>query len=135
MRAAVTDVGAGERDDGGGSRLVLVVDDDDLVRRVVRAVLEVDDLEVVEATDGEAALSLATEAHPAVVLLNLALPGIDGVEVCRRLDHRSVKVVVLTAGDAPDLERECREAGAVAFVTKPFASGELVDLVEALLAV
>lgn len=115
------------------SRLVLVVDDDDLVRRVVRAVLECDDLEVVEAIDGEAALSLAQSTRPAVVVLDVMMPGIDGVEVCRRLDHERVKVVVLTAGDHPDLEAQCREAGADAFVTKPFASGDLLDLVARLL--
>lgn len=115
------------------SRLVLVVDDDDLVRRVVRAVLECDDLEVVEAIDGEGALSLARSTSPAVVVLDVMMPGIDGVEVCRRLDHERVKVVVLTAGDHPDLEAQCREAGADAFVTKPFASGDLLDLVARLL--
>lgn len=116
------------------SRLVLVVDDDDLVRRVVRAVLECDDMEVVEATDGEAALAMARSSQPAVVLLDVMMPGIDGVEVCRRLDHERVKVVVLTAGDHPDLEARCREAGADAFVVKPFASGDLLDLVAGLLS-
>ena len=72
---------------------------------------------------------MATSAHPAVVVLDIMMPGIDGVEVCRRLDHRQVKVVVLTAGDDPDLEQACREAGADAFLTKPFSSGELLDMV------
>ena len=120
---------------GGGSRarLVMVVDDDALVRRVLRAVLEVDGLEVLEAIDGETALVMASEANPAVVLLDVAMPGIDGVEVCRRIDHRRSKVVVVTAGDDPDLEAMCLAAGADAFVTKPFASGELLDLVAELL--
>jgi two-component system response regulator ResD len=112
---------------------VLVVDDDDLVRRVVRAVLECDDLDVVEATDGDTALALAISAHPAVVLLDVLMPGLDGVEVCRRLDHDLVKVVVLTAGDTPQLEEDCRAAGADAFLTKPFGSGDLLDLVSGLL--
>jgi len=61
------------------------------------------------------------------------MPGLDGVEVCRRIDHRTAKVVMLTARDDPDLEVAATEAGADAFLTKPFSSVELLDLVERLL--
>lgn len=111
------------------TRLVLVVDDDDMIRRLVRDVLEIDDLQVVEAHSGEAALQLVDEAQPAVVVLDIMMPGLDGVEVCRRLDHRLVKVLVLTARDDPRLEDECRQAGADAFLTKPFSSIDLLDKV------
>lgn len=114
-------------------RLVLVVDDDEMVRRLLRAVLEADEFEVVEARDGETALRLASETPPAVVVLDIMMPGLDGVEVCRRLDHSAVKVVVLTARDDPLLEDECRASGADAFLTKPFSSIELLDLVSELL--
>jgi CheY-like chemotaxis protein len=110
-------------------RIVLVVDDEDVIRRLIRTVLEADDYEVVEARNGDMALKLANEAHPAVVLLDVLMPGIDGVEVCRRLDHTAVKVVIITARDDPLLEDACREAGADAFLTKPFSSVELLDLV------
>jgi two-component system response regulator ResD len=113
---------------------VLVVDDDDMIRRLVRTVLEADEFEVAEANDGESALTLATTTEPAVVVLDIMMPGLDGVEVCRRLDHERVKVIVLTARDDPELEKECRDAGANAFVTKPFSSIELLDLVAELLA-
>jgi two-component system response regulator ResD len=115
-------------------RVVLVVDDDDMIRRLVRTVLEADEFEVTEATDGESALALATTTEPAVVVLDIMMPGLDGVEVCRRLDHERVKVIVLTARDDPDLENDCRAAGANAFVTKPFSSIELLDLVAELIA-
>lgn len=115
-------------------RVVLVVDDDDMIRRLVRTVLEADEFEVAEATDGESALALASSAEPAVVVLDIMMPGIDGVEVCRRLDHERIKVIVLTARDDPDLENDCRLAGANAFVTKPFSSIELLDLVAELIA-
>jgi DNA-binding response OmpR family regulator len=114
-------------------RLVLVVDDDEMIRRLVRAVLEADEFEVAEARDGEMALQLASETHPAIVVLDIMMPGLDGVEVCRRLDHERVKVIVLTARDDPNLEVECREAGANAFLTKPFSSIALLDLVAELL--
>jgi len=110
-------------------RVVLVVDDDDMIRRLVRTVLEADEFEVTEANDGESALALATTTEPAVVVLDIMMPGLDGVEVCRRLDHNRVKVIVLTARDDPELEQDCRQAGANAFVTKPFSSIELLDLV------
>ncbi|MDQ2725538.1 MAG: response regulator, partial [Actinomycetota bacterium] len=63
----------------------------------------------------------------------IMMPGIDGVEVCRRVDHSVVKVLVLTARDDPRLEEECREAGANAFLTKPFSSIDLLDKVVELL--
>ena len=79
--------------DGDKGRIVMVVDDDDMIRRLVRTVLEADEFEVVEARNGSTALDMATTAHPAVVVLDIMMPGIDGVEVCRRLDHEKVKVV------------------------------------------
>jgi DNA-binding response OmpR family regulator len=118
----------------GKPRLVLVVDDDDMIRRLVRAVLEADEFEVAEARDGQTALDLASETRPSVVVLDIMMPGLDGVEVCRRLDHEQVKVVILTARDDPRLEAEAKEAGADAFLTKPFAPLELLDLVADLMA-
>lgn len=117
----------------GKPRLVLVVDDDEMIRRLVRAVLEADEFEVAEARDGQTALNLAHEREPSVVVLDVMMPGLDGVEVCRRLDHEKVKVVVLTARDDPKVETEAKLAGADAFLTKPFSSIELLDLVAELM--
>ena len=100
----------------------------------MRAVLEADEFEVAEARDGESALRLASEREPAVVVLDIMMPGLDGVEVCRRLDHEEVKVVILTARDDPKLETEAKAAGADAFMTKPFAPMELLDLVGELMS-
>jgi CheY-like chemotaxis protein len=114
------------------ARTALVVDDELVIRRLVRTVLEADEFSVMEAANGYQALELADEAHPAVVILDVMMPEIDGVEVCRRLDHNVLKVVMLTARDDPDLEQRCKEAGADAFLTKPFSSIELLDLLEEL---
>jgi CheY-like chemotaxis protein len=114
------------------TRTALVVDDEDVIRRLVRTVLEADDYEVAEAADGIRALEIASRDHPAVVVLDVMMPDVDGVEVCRRLDHKTIKVVMLTAKDDHDLERRCRDAGADAFLTKPFSSIELLDLIEEL---
>ena len=113
-------------------RVVLVVDDDDMIRRLVRTVLEADDLEVVEASSGARALEMVDSTHPAVMVLDIMMPGINGVDVCRQVDHSKVKVVILTARDDPVLEDECRDAGADAFLTKPFSSIELLDLIDEL---
>jgi two-component system phosphate regulon response regulator PhoB len=119
---------------GRRPRLVLVVDDDDMIRRLLRTVLEADEIEVVEAPDGDAALAaLAADLQPTVIVLDVMMPGLDGVEVCRRIDHDTAKVVMLTARDDPELERAATAAGADAFLTKPFSSIELLDLIERLL--
>jgi len=120
-------------DEGSRPRLVLVVDDDDMIRRLLRTVLEADEIEVVEARDGDAALSAVADLQPTVIVLDVMMPGLDGVEVCRRIDHDRAKVVMLTARDDPELERAATAAGADAFLTKPFSSLELLDLIERLL--
>ena len=65
----------------------LVVDDDETVRRVVRHVLEVDDFDVVEAASGREALEAVASNRPVVIVLDVVMPGLDGIEVCRQLDH------------------------------------------------
>ena len=118
---------------GDTDRCVLVVDDDAVLRRVVRAVLEADGFQVLEAADGEQGLKLAAEVHPGVVILDVMMPGMDGVEVCRRMDHTSTRVLMLTALGDVTTEVASMEAGARGFLTKPFSSMDLLDRVEELL--
>ncbi len=111
-------------------RLVLVVDDDDMIRRLVRTVLEADEYEVVEARNGDLALSLANEAHPTVVLLDIMMPGMDGHEVCQRLREwdlrRTTAIIMVTALGAEMEEVHGLEVGADDYVTKPFDTQELL---------
>jgi two-component system, OmpR family, phosphate regulon response regulator PhoB len=116
------------------AKLVLVVDDDEMIRRLVRTVLEADDFSVVEAKSGDEALQMVDDAKPAIVVLDVMMPGLNGVDVCRQLDHDNVKVIILTARDDAAIAEECMKAGADAFLTKPFSSIQLLDLVEELLA-
>jgi two-component system response regulator ResD len=119
----------------GQKRVVLVVDDDSAIRRVVRTVLEADNFEVVEAADGPAALLLLEAINgrgPEAVVLDIMMPGIDGIEVCRRIDHGRVKVVMLSARDDADTRDQAAQAGADAYLTKPFSAIELLDAVEKL---
>ena len=114
-------------------RCILVVDDDAVLRKVVRAVLEADGFRVVEAKDGEEALALAASVRPSVVILDVMMPGLDGVEVCRRLDHQATKVLMLTALGDVSTEVASLEAGARGYLTKPFSSMDLLDRVEELI--
>jgi two-component system, OmpR family, response regulator ResD len=113
---------------------VLVVDDDVTVAEVVVGYLTRAGYEVEHAADGDAALRLATPTLPDLVVLDLMLPGIDGLEVCRRLRAVGpVPVIMLTAlGEASDRIMGL-EVGADDYVTKPFSPRELVLRAESVL--
>jgi DNA-binding response OmpR family regulator len=113
---------------------VLVVDDDPLIVRLVRTNLERAGYRVLSAATGEAALDTAAAELPDLVILDLALPGIDGYEVCRRLREFSLMpVVMLTArGEQVDKLRGF-EMGADDYLTKPFAPAELLARIRAVL--
>ncbi len=131
---------------GRPRRAVLVVDDDDRVRAVVRAVLEADDFDVAEAADGPSALELLASgathsedqpddpSRPNVLVLDVMMPGMDGIEVCRQIDHRTTKVLMLTAREDLATRDASAAAGADAFLAKPFSAVELLDAIEALSA-
>jgi DNA-binding response OmpR family regulator len=113
---------------------VLVVDDDRTVREVVVSYLRAHEHEVVEVDDGEAALRAMRDAPADLVVLDLMLPGIDGIEVCRRLRRvGNVPVVMLTAlGEETDRVMGL-EVGADDYVTKPFSPRELALRVDSVL--
>jgi DNA-binding response OmpR family regulator len=114
--------------------LILVVDDDPTVREVVVSYLRASEHEVRECADGEAALAAYGEQQPDLVVLDLMLPGIDGIEVCRRLRAEGdVPVIMLTAlGDEADRVVGL-EVGADDYVTKPFSPRELALRVDSVL--
>jgi DNA-binding response OmpR family regulator len=113
---------------------VLVVDDDTTVRDVVRRYLEHAGYEVELAGDGEMALKLMSAREPDIVVLDLMLPGIDGIEVCRRVRQRgSTPVVMLTALGEEEDRIAGLQIGADDYVTKPFSPRELVLRVESVL--
>jgi len=113
---------------------VLVVDDDHTVREVVVSYLRAHEHDVVEAVDGESALSAMRDQPADLVVLDLMLPGIDGIEVCRRLRAVSdVPVIMLTAlGEETDRVAGL-EVGADDYVTKPFSPRELALRVDSVL--
>jgi two-component system response regulator MprA len=116
---------------------ILVVDDERAVRESLRRALELEGYEIELADDGIEALARLQEGNgqPDAVILDVLMPGIDGLEVCRRLRRSGnrVPVLMLTARDAVENRVAGLDAGADDYVTKPFALEELVARVRALL--
>lgn len=113
---------------------VLVVDDDPTVREVVVSYLRAAKHDVTEAADGEAALVAVRDTFPDLIVLDLMLPGIDGLEVCRRLRTSSdLPIIMLTALGTETDRVVGLELGADDYLTKPFSPRELVLRVESVL--
>jgi DNA-binding response OmpR family regulator len=114
---------------------VLVVDDDDTVASVVVSYLERAGHSTTRLGDGNAALTAVADSQPDLMVLDLMLPGVDGLEVCRqvRAAWPQLAVVMLTALAEPDDRIAGLEVGADDYVTKPFSPRELVLRVESVL--
>jgi two-component system phosphate regulon response regulator PhoB len=113
---------------------VLVIEDEQTIAQAVAARLRSEGFAVEVATDGEAGVEAHDRLRPDLVVLDLMLPGLDGLEVCRRIqrDH-PVPVLVLTARDTEDDLVTGLAAGADDYLTKPFSPGELQARIRALL--
>ena len=106
---------------------VLVVDDEPQIRRALRLVLRANGYEVTEVGAGEAAIDALATSTFDLVILDLMLPGLDGVEVCRRVRQWSeLPVVVLSAYGEEEIKVRALDEGADDFVTKPFSAPELL---------
>jgi two-component system KDP operon response regulator KdpE len=106
---------------------VLVVDDEPPIQRALSANLRVRDYDVLLASTGEQALQLAARHHPDVVILDLGLPGIDGIEVVRGLRGWSaVPIIILSARGSEEDKVIALDAGADDYVSKPFGMAELL---------
>lgn len=114
---------------------VLVVEDDVPIRRMLERTFEAEGYGVTAAADGGAALAAVERAVPDVLVVDIGLPGIDGLSVCRRLRQKGVTqpILLLTARDAVAERVAGLDAGADDYLVKPFATEELVARVRALL--
>ena len=114
---------------------VLVVDDEDAIRRALERALELEGYVVEQASDGQEALERIGHSVPDLVVLDVLMPNIDGLETCRRVRalEISVPVLMLTARDAVSDRVEGLDAGADDYLVKPFALAELLARVRALL--
>ena len=113
---------------------VLVVDDEPQIRRVLRVILAGERYEVFEARSGESALMRFREFLPDLVLLDLNMPGMGGLETCRSIRETSdVPIIVLTVHGGEEEKVEALDAGADDYVTKPFGKQELLARIRAAL--
>jgi DNA-binding response OmpR family regulator len=113
---------------------ILVVDDEERLRDLLRSYLVQAGFQVLIAGDGSSALELARRERPDLVVLDLMLPGIDGLEVCRRLRTFSDSYVLMLTAKAEEIDRVIGlEVGADDYLTKPFSPRELVARVRAML--
>jgi two-component system chemotaxis response regulator CheY len=118
-------------------RSVLVVDDDPFIRKLVATTLEdVSRFELHEAADGIEALEVAERELPTIVFLDVDMPRLDGIDVCRRMRANpatsAATIVILTAAHGDRIESQAEEAGADLFLTKPFSPLDLLRLVDRL---
>ena len=115
-------------------KTILVVDDEPTLVATLKYNLERESFRVLEAADGEAALEAARTGRPDLIVLDLMLPGLSGLEVCRILRKETrVPIIMLTAKDAEVDKVVGLETGADDYVTKPFGMPELMARVRALL--
>jgi DNA-binding response OmpR family regulator len=118
--------------------LVLVADDDEDILLLVTTRLKRDGFEIVQASNGDQALAVARERRPALAVLDIGMPGLDGVEVLEQIradgDLRAMKVLLLTAKAQESDVRRGFAAGADAYVKKPFSPADLSARVRELLS-
>lgn len=118
-------------------RRVLVAEDDPLIRQILETILDLEEFEVAVATDGAEALAIYGAERPDIVVLDVQMPGVDGLEVCRRIKAdggEGVPVIMLTARDTPEDVRAGKDAGADAYLTKPFSPLALIDTISRITA-
>ena len=110
---------------------VVVVEDEGLIRMDVVATLQEAGYEVVgEGADGEEAIKLATELDPDLVVMDIKMPKLDGISAAEKIAELKIPVVLLTAFSQADLVSRAAEAGAMAYVTKPFKPSDLLPAIQ-----
>jgi DNA-binding response OmpR family regulator len=114
---------------------VLMVEDDEEVRQLLRLTLERGPYRLLEASDGEQGLAMARRWRPKLILLDVQLPGIDGLEVCRRVkadpELRGARVLMLSAAASQTDRDRGADAGADGYLTKPFGPLALLNRITA----
>jgi DNA-binding response OmpR family regulator len=134
IRMSATTNGSQTGGDASAGLRALVVDDEPPLVKVVSAYLEREGFEVASAADGERAVALARELDPDVIVLDLMLPGLDGIEACRQIRTFSDAYIVMLTARVEEIDRIVGlSTGADDYVTKPFSPGELIARVRAML--
>lgn len=117
-------------------KTVLYVEDNEFNRKIVRHLLARTAYRLIEATDGEAGVATAREARPDLVIMDIQLPKLSGLDATRRLQidpvTASIPVIVITSFALAGDEEKAREAGATAYLAKPYSPRELLQLIREL---
>ena len=118
---------------------ILVVDDDPIVQKMIHRILKVNNFEVLKAADGRAALKMVDRDNVDLVLMDIMMPGLDGITACKYLKanvnlEKPVPVIMLTAKSEPEFVVRSREAGAEDYIVKPFTPELLLEKVQKHLA-
>jgi DNA-binding response OmpR family regulator len=115
-------------------KTILIIEDEQQIVEICRDYLTVSGFDVISASDGPTGLKLAETAHPALILLDLMLPEMDGIEICRRIRlHSQTPVIILTARHREADKLEGLQTGADDYITKPFSPREMVARVQTVL--
>jgi two-component system KDP operon response regulator KdpE len=118
----------------GKSATILVVDDEPQIRRVLRATLTAEGYAIVEARDGQEALTKFRSERPDLIILDMNMPGLDGVEACREIRSNSnIPIIMLTVRSAEKDKVRALDAGADDYIVKPFGIQELMARIRATL--
>lgn len=115
---------------------ILIIEDSSYVRRLIREILEADSHTMLEAEDGLKGLKSAAAEAPECILLDLIMPGIDGLKILKILRQQGSKipVIVITAHVRETIRKQCLALGAAAFIGKPPVEAELRDAVKKVLS-
>lgn len=112
---------------------ILLAEDQVEIRKIIGLVLAEDEFELLEASDGLQTLQMVRQYRPDLLLLDIGMPNLSGIDVCRRLradpDTAAVKIVALTAQASPADREEALAAGMDDFLTKPFGPGKLLSTI------
>ena len=112
-------------------RTALVAEDESIIRLDIVETLREYGFDVIaEAGDGEAAVALATEHKPDVIVMDIKMPKMDGIEAAEKISSLKIPVVLLTAFSQRELVERASEAGAMAYVVKPFSPNDLLPAIE-----
>ena len=114
-------------------KTILYVEDNEFNRKIVRQLLSRTTYRLIEAIDGEAGVTTAREARPDLVIMDIQLPKLSGLEATRRLaaapETQGIPIIVITSFALAGDEQKAREAGAAAYLAKPYSPRELLGMI------
>jgi two-component system, cell cycle response regulator DivK len=122
---------------GAGRKRILIVEDNPLNMKLFSAMIAAQGYDILQASDGPGGLDMARRQHPDLMILDVQLPGMSGLEVTQNLkaadDTRDILIIATTAFAVGDDEEKIRASGCDGYMAKPIAIGEFLELIDSLL--